>query len=177
MSEKLVFTPNEDDLRAAYGLHVRWLSFRRMILFLIFGIAMGDVFTPLDGFGGMSHDISMIAATMLWIGFAALVHMIIFRNWSIPRYAKKIYKQQKDLRLEITTWWDVEKFYSNNAQTQSHFAFADIVKWRSDDKIFLIYHSDQLFNFLPTRIFKHPSDQAELIRRLQEAGVPGEAKS
>lgn len=177
MNEKLIFTPSEEDLRAAYGLHMKQLGFKRIGYFLLFGLAIGIALAAFDGFDHVPQALGLIAGMTLWAGLLALIMTILFPIWWVPRLARKIYKQQKDLRLETTTWWDDEKLYSGNAQGHAHLNFADMAKWRTDDKIILLYRSDQLFNFLPVRIFKDPAHKDGLIRRLRDAGVPGEEKS
>lgn len=177
MSEKFTFTLTEDDLRAAYALSVKRPAVEWIGSVLLIGILTGIAITAMDPCNDVNHTIKVIGEMILLIGFIMLIIGIILRIWWIPRFARKIYRQQKELHLETTIWWDDEKLYSSNAQTQRQFAFADIEKWRSDEKFLLIYPSDHQFDFLPTRIFNHPSDRAELIRRLQDAGVPGKAQS
>jgi len=177
MTEKLVFTPSEEDLRAAYSLHMKQQGFKRIGYFLLFALAIGIAMAAFDGFEHGPRALGLIAGMTIWGGVVALIMTILVPIWWVPRLAKKIYRQQKDLRLETTTWWDDEKLYSSSEQGHSNLTFADMVKWRADDNIVLLYRSDQLFNFLPARIFKDPAHQDGLIRRLNDAGVSGEKKS
>ncbi|MEP3224447.1 MAG: YcxB family protein [Parasphingorhabdus sp.] len=174
MTEKLTFTPNEDDLRAAYGLHLTQMGWKRLGYLLAFGFFIGFAMAAYDGFENINAAIGLIAGMTIWAGIVALVMRILLPIWWVPRLAKKIYKQQKDLRLETTSWWGDEKLHSTNAQGEAHLNFADMVKWRADDKVILLYRSDHMFNFLPARIFVDSSHRDGLIRRLQDAGVPGE---
>lgn len=177
MIEKLIFTPSEEDLRAAYALHMKQMGWKRLGYFLLFGLFVGIVMAALGGFDNMNQALGLIVGMTIWAGIVALVMSILIPIWWVPRHSKKTYKQQKDLRLETTTWWDDEKLYSGNKQGHAHLTFADMVKWRANDKIILLYRSDQLFNFLPTRVFNDPAHKDGLIRRLQDAGVPGDEKS
>ena len=114
---------------------------------------------------------------MLWaIVVVAIIQFLVPRYW-VPRLARKTYMQQKDLRLETTTWWDDEKLYSSNQQTKAHLEFADMVKWAANDDTLLIYRSDHLFNFIPSRVFRNKVEIDALIRRLNDAGVTGERKT
>lgn len=176
MTDKLIFTPREEDLRAAYGLHVKQAGWKRVGYLIIFGIIVGIALAALEGFDDNTKTIGMIAGMALWAGIVALLIKILIPIWWIPRLAKKIYTQQKDLRLETTTWWDDEKLYSGNEQGHSNLTFADMVKWRADDKVILLYRSDHLFNFLPAHVFHDTAHRDGLIRRLEDAGVPGETK-
>ncbi|WP_108809894.1 YcxB family protein [Sphingorhabdus sp. Alg231-15] len=177
MTEKIIFTPTEDDLRAAYGLHLKQMGWKRFAYLLLFGLAIGIAMAAYDGFDDMTKAIGLVAGMTLWAGIVALVMSVLVPTWWVPRLSKKIYNQQKDLRLETTSWWDDEKLHSSNEQGHAHLTFADMIKWRADDKIVLLYRSDHLFNFLPARIFKDDAHKNGLIRRLQDAGVPGEEQT
>ncbi|WP_422343918.1 YcxB family protein [Parasphingorhabdus sp.] len=177
MTQKLVFTPTEEDLRFAYALHMKQMSWKRIGYFVLFGLTLGVVMAGFNGFDDVQQAIGLIIGMTIWAGAVALIMTLLLPIWWVPRYSRKIYKQQKDLHLETTTWWDDEKLYSGNAQGHAHLTFADMVKWRADDNIVLLYRSDQLFNFLPARIFSDAAHKNGLIRRLEDAGVPGETKS
>ncbi|GAA0481320.1 hypothetical protein GCM10009096_24320 [Parasphingorhabdus litoris] len=177
MTEKLVFTPTEEDLRSAYGLHMKQLGLKRILYLLLFGLTIGVILAAFDGFDDLPKALGLIVSMSIWAGIVAAIITIMIPVWWVPRLAKKIYKQQKDLHLETTSWWDDEKLYSQNAQGQAQLTFGDMVKWRADDKIILLYRSDHMFNFLPARIFKDEAHRNGLIRRLQDADLPGEDNS
>ncbi len=177
MTEKLVFTPNEEDLRAAYNLHMKQITVKRFGYFLLFGALVGLIISALDGFDNLNMAIGLIAGMTLWAGIVAGLFTVLLPVWWVPRLSKKIYKQQKDLRLETTSWWDDEKLYSSNAQGHANLTFSDMVKWRADENVILLYRSDHMFNFLPSRIFSDEAHRGGLIRRLQNAGVPGEERT
>lgn len=177
MIEKLIFTPSEEDLRAAYGLHINQMTGKRFGYFVLFGAFVGIAIAATDGFDNMPRVIGLIAGMTLWAGVVAGLFTLLMPIWWVPRLSKKIYKQQKDLRLETTSWWDDHKLHSSNEQGHANLNFSDMVKWRADEKVVLLYRSDQMFNFLPARIFKDEAHRGGLIRRLQDAGVPGEDKA
>ncbi len=177
MTEKIIFTPTEEDLRAAYGLHLKQMGGKRLGYLLLFGLSIGLAMAAYDGFENLPTALGLIVGMTIWAGIVALAITILIPIWWVPRLSRKIYKQQKDLRLETTSWWDDDKLYSGNEQGHANLTFADMVKWRADDKIVLLYRSDHMFNFLPARIFKDEVHRNGLIRRLQDAGVPGEEQS
>ena len=173
---KLKFTPTEDDLHAAYRLHIQRVGWKRHAYFILFGAIVGIILAAFDGFENSGQAIGLIGAMMLWAAVVATLMQFLIPIFWIPRLAKKIYKQQKDLRLETETWWDDDKIHSRNAQGHSYFEFTDMVKWRADAAVILLYRSDHLFNFIPTRIFEDSTLDDALIRRLQDAGITGERK-
>lgn len=175
--EKIVFTPSEEDLLGAYSLHIKRYSGKRLIWMLIIGAVIGFALAAIDGFEDPFVSIITILSMIVWAAIVvAIIQFMIPRYW-VPRLARKTYAQQKDLRLETTTWWDDEKLYSSNEQTKAHFEFVDMVKWLANDDTLLIYRSDHLFNFLPTRVFRNNAEMDALIRRLQDAGITGERKT
>lgn len=175
--EKIVFTPSEQDLLSAYRLHLQRFNAKRLVWMIVFGAAIGIAMAAIDGFSDPFTSVVLILSMMLWaIIVVALIQFLIPRYW-VPRLARKTYSQQKDLRLETTTWWDDEKLYSSNQQTKAHLEFADMVKWTANDDTLLIYRSDHLFNFIPSRVFRNKAEIDALIRRLIDAGVTGERKT
>ena len=176
MTAKLIFTPTVDDLKAAYALHLKQAGWKRTGYFIAFGAVMGAVIVAINGFEGPVQALPTVGAMIIWAALVAgLLQFLLPIVW-VPRFAKKIHKQQKNLRLETETWWDDEKLHSKNAQGTAFLEFADMIKWRADDNILLFYQSDNLFNFLPIRAFKDKSLLDGLIRRLQDAGIAGERK-
>ncbi len=175
--EKIVFTPSEQDLMSAYGLHIGRYSGKRLIWMLAIGLMIGVGLAVMDGFSDPFASIITILSMVIWAAIVvAIIQFLIPRYW-VPRLARKTYAQQKDLRLETTTWWDDEKLFSSNEQTKAHFEFVDMVKWLANDDTLLIYRSDHLFNFLPVRVFRNNAELDALIRRLQDAGITGERKT
>ena len=174
---KIFFTPSEEDLLAAYNLHIRRYSGKRMMWMLVIGAIIGLTLAAMEGFDDPMVSFVTILSMIIWAAIVvAIIQIMIPRYW-IPRLARKTYAQQKDLRLETNTWWDDEKLYSSNKQANAHFEFVDMVKWIANEDTLLIYRSDHLFNFLPARIFRNKAEMDALIRRLQDAGVTGERKS
>lgn len=175
--EKIVFTPLEQDLLSAYRLHMQRFSGKRLFWMIAFGALIGIGLAALDGFADLFSSSILVLSMVIWaLVVVAIIQFLVPRYW-VPRLARKTYRQQKDLRLETTTWWDDEKLHSSNEQTKSFMEFADMVKWSANDDMLLIYRSDHLFNFLPVRVFRNTAEMDALIRRLQDAGVTGERKT
>ncbi|GAB5488398.1 MAG: hypothetical protein Pars2KO_19680 [Parasphingorhabdus sp.] len=173
--EKISFTPSEQDLLAAYRLHMLGTSRKRSVWMIVFGAVVGIGMAGMEGFSDIYTSAILVFSMVLWAAIiVGIIKFLLPRYW-VPRLAKKTYLQQKDLRLETITWWDDQKLYSSNEQTNAHFEFVDMVKWVANDDTLLIYRSDHLFNFLPSRIFENKLEMEALIRRLQDAGVIGES--
>ena len=175
--EKIIFTPSEQDLLNAYRLHIQRFNAKRLAWMIVFGAAIGIAMAAIDDFSDPYTSTILILSMILWaILVVAIIQFLVPRYW-VPRLARKTYIQQKDLRLETTTWWDDAKLYSSNQQTKAHLEFSDMVKWAANDDTLLIYRSDHLFNFIPSRVFRNKAEIDALIRRLNDAGVTGERKT
>jgi YcxB-like protein len=88
----------------------------------------------------------------------ALFTKTVYRWLFLPRRSAKLFQQQKSLRHEITYTWDAQNLRVENERGQGTIPWADYLKWRENERLFLLYQSDVLFNVLPKRIFAHGSD-------------------
>ena len=176
MMEKLVFTPTEDDLRSAYKMHFRRPRGMQLVAMIATGLAISVVLSAMDGFSDGSKALNLMIVMIIWATLITAIIFLVIQLWWIPRLSKKLFSQQKDLHLQTEIWWDDDKFYSKNEQGEAHLRFADLVKWQANEKVILLYRSDQLFNFLPVRIFRSYAHADGIIRKLQNARVPGERK-
>ena len=96
--EKLIFTPSEDDLRHAYTLHVKQAKWKRAFLLIGFATCVGIVLASLDGFDDMDETTGLIVGMALWGAALAVILQILLPRFWIPRYSRKIYKQQKETK-------------------------------------------------------------------------------
>ena len=170
--DKFVFTPTQQDLLNAYKLHYLASAKKKIILIGGFGLLVGIALAAVDGFQSPEKTFVYIVTMVLWAGIVGLIASFLIRIWWIPHHTRKTFKQHRELLLETETWWDDQKLYSSNAQSQATLIFSDLVKWSASDKVILLYRTDHLFNFLPARVFRGQGEIAALKRRLENANVP-----
>lgn len=80
----------------------------------------------------------------------------LYRYVILPNRIKKIYAQQKELHspfeIEFTdTAMIFSNEFGNATRPWNHFT-----KWKENNELILLYHSDVIYNTLPKRIFTDP---------------------
>lgn len=107
---------------------------------------------------------------VVWVfGGAAVggvVGRLIARTLLLPRRARRIYAQQKGLHGQIEYTWDAEAFSVKTERGQARTPWRDYVKYRESETLFLLYHSDIMFNMVPKRLFVDPAQAKEFRSHL-----------
>ena len=96
-------------------------------------------------------------------------------RWRVPVAARRIYRQQRGLRQEVTLAWTREELAIQTALGQARLPWADYIRWREDRNIVLLFQSDAIFQMLPKRVLS-PAALGELRACAEAAGVPGAAR-
>lgn len=155
MSGSLVLTLTEDDYVAAQRLHF-WSttlsakSLRR--LFLIWAatvalLAIAFQFTS-DRTANRPDSFAVMAVVLAVLLVAAnIAPQLLIAG----RRVRHVFRQQKSLQREIEFTWSQEGLTARDAQSRSHTPWRDYVRWRQGEAVFLFYHSDQLYQFIPRR--------------------------
>ncbi len=88
----------------------------------------------------------------------AFAYLILWFFVYLPYKAHKVYKQQKTLqalyKIEVVS--DGLKYSSDIGN--SHLTWDYFPKWKENKNLFLLYHSDVLFQMIPKRFFKTDND-------------------
>lgn len=71
----------------------------------------------------------------------------------IPYKAKKIFKQQKSLQIPFVVVVSNEGLHFSNEMGEVKIPWDNFLKWKENKNLFLVYHSDVLFQMLPKRLF------------------------
>lgn len=163
---------SEADLLAAYRAHYP--------LFPKVRIAVGALFVLLFGVGialldkpGDAQFAAVFAGTLLLLMAILLVAIqLVMRLWWMPRYSRRIYAQQVDLRTAFTISWDEERLSTVSAIGSGITAWRDFHRWLRTNDLLLIYRSDALFHIVPLRDSEAQRAADTIVARLEEAGVP-----
>lgn len=75
------------------------------------------------------------------------------RRFILPRRARKLFAQQKNLQRPLRFGWDEQGLAWVNESGSGKTAWSDYLKWRENDRVFLLYLSDAMFQMLPKRAF------------------------
>jgi hypothetical protein len=155
------------DYLKALQLHTAPLTLTRVLVVgavSIFGvIGFAFLFTP--------KSMSFVYIYVI-VMFASGAYLVV-RNMGLPKRAKQIFEQQKDLHLPYEVEITETALVSTNQLGHAEQPWSTFVKWRENDDVLLLYHSDVLFSTLPKRIFN--TEQIEAVKAYLKANqVPGE---
>lgn len=80
------------------------------------------------------------------------------------RMLARSFAQHAALRSPLEYWWDEVGIGARNAMGQSQRPWASYVRVREDERAFLLYQTDELFEMVPKAWFTSP-EQLEQFRR------------
>ena len=94
----------------------------------------------------------------LFAGAGAFIGEYVVANLYLPRKVAKLHAQQKDLAGQFTYSWDDKHIQAQSNTGSSKRPWSHYAKVREDAHVFLLYHSDNMFEMLPKSWF--PSSEA-----------------
>jgi uncharacterized membrane protein YciS (DUF1049 family) len=171
VSNEVTFTPTEAMLGRAFNLHYKGYGKKQLITYFSIGLTLGVAIAAVDGFNDIYKSIFTIAVMIAWMLFILLLIKVIVRFWWMPRYTKRIYAQQNDLRQTTTTIWDEDSFKSHSETATVVTPWANFYQWRRGDGILLLNRSEAMFNFFPTTGEEFSQAADAIQNHLVAAGV------
>jgi hypothetical protein len=171
MSGSVTFTPTELDVRSAYQLGTQRVSVKRLGYFLLFAAFVGLAVALLTGSTDLKEIATVVGAMLVWAVVATCLILIAVRFLWLPRYVRRVYAQQRDLREEIIVEWDNSHFSAHAASGHTKLKWTDFYRWQRSNDVILLYRSEALFNFLPTHDPKFRVAADEMEQLLVAAGV------
>lgn len=151
MNRKIDLQLGVDDLIAAYRANFASVSRRRAA---IIPIAAALYTAGLVWMEGGASLITIFVIFILMIGamyLGILLFRYLIRRFGIPRFAKRIYAQQADLRIPFQWEWDDDNFFAHSESGNSRYPWNSFHKWHRTSGMLLLYRSEVLFHFLPLR--------------------------
>ncbi|WP_198173698.1 YcxB family protein [Lysobacter soli] len=67
----------------------------------------------------------------------------------VPFKVRRLHRQTKAFTHSFVYEWDDEGVRASSSQGEARRAWTDYLKYREDDRTFLLYHSDNMFEMLP----------------------------
>ncbi len=83
-----------------------------------------------------------------------------------------MYRQLKDLSSPFTYTWNAEFLEAQGKSGHAKREWRNYVKFKEDEKLFLLYHADNIFEMLPKGWFQ---DQAQVADFRLHAGKAGKS--
>ncbi|HEX7634417.1 MAG TPA: YcxB family protein [Noviherbaspirillum sp.] len=102
-----------------------------------------------------SRQLGVIA---LFAGAGAFIGEYLVAYVYLPRKVQKLHTQQKDLAGQFTYSWDAQHIEAQSNTGSARRPWNHYAKVKEDEHVFLLYHSDNMFEMLPKSWF--PSSEA-----------------
>lgn len=149
-------TISAGEFLAAQRLHLQPMV-RRQLLVLAILVVVGLLTI---GVGYFFPGIVIFGA-----GAGGFIGHFVLHKWSLPRRHLRLFNQQVSLRDRFTYSWDAEHVSVVTDSGQAKRPWVIYVKSKDNDQVFLLYHSDIMFEVIPKPWF-HSLEQIEAFRRL-----------
>jgi hypothetical protein len=143
---QIVINITEQDYLRAQWLHHNLNAWR------IGGVIV--LVSLIAAFAHVAANVSVSVSAGGAIGYMAwylLSYFVILRS-----RCEKLYGQQRTLHIPTEVVWSNETIEFINANSSSVLKWSDYVRHKENDKLFLLYQSDALFNMIPKSAFVSP---------------------
>ena len=163
MNSLLPIQLDEADYLTAQALHSK-LSRNWIAIFWLAMLALAAVTVWVLTYGReslSSGEMAGLVGGTLGGLIGGVVGGLVVRYFYVPWKHKRIFRQQTSLHLPFRFSWSNEEIVSENERGSIKTKWSEIVKWKENDQLFLLYISDVMFLIFPKRAFP---DQHELSR-------------
>jgi YcxB-like protein len=162
-----------DDLVAANFVASRWTRWRWLGIGLIFVawlvIGTSELLSGDEPFSGDALFYFALIPLMM-------LGLVLSRYWYVPRHSRRTFAQTKSLQRPFRWAWNEEQLSCTSDLANAIVPWADLVKWREGDDVFLLYPSNVMFYIFPKRAFQDVA-AIDAFRALLKAKVAATAKS
>ncbi|KVT84624.1 hypothetical protein WK58_29630 [Burkholderia ubonensis] len=155
MSDTVIaFQPTLEDLVLAYRLNLR-RRYNWKYLLKTFAIVLAVYVLFSLGVAWIANRTLPELRVVWWIvGIAALVTIgwPLLANLLLPRVARKVYVQQKNLHQPYTVTCRSDCLVVETPTSREEIRYADLVHWSEDRHVILYYQSVLMLRFIPKRL-------------------------
>ena len=103
-------------------------------------------------------------------GIGGVIGELVISSLYLPWKIRRLHVQQKDLASPFTYTWDSEFLEAKGVSGQSKRQWSNYAKCKENEKLFLLYHSDVLFEVFPKNWFQDQTKIAEFRSLANRAG-------
>jgi hypothetical protein len=156
MAGEVEFTPSEDDYATANREWYRRQLRRGWAKFLIVAGAGGAAVGAILGLVDEGPDPLGIAASAFTYALIPLVVGPVvygFCYLAVPRRARRLYRQNKNLQRPMRYAWSEEGLSYASSTGTGKVAWTDLHRWSEGGSSFLFLLTDAMFHFIPKRAF------------------------
>jgi hypothetical protein len=135
---------SSNDYLAALRLHRQRVVTRQLLVLAVLA-ATGAI--------AIALGYMLVGFILIGAGVGGLIGELVQSKLILPRRADKIYNQQVSLRATYTYSWDNEVLSVSSETGQARRPWSDYIKFLENDQLFLLYHSDIMFEIFPKSWF------------------------
>jgi hypothetical protein len=150
------------DLKAAQDLHARTSKFARWMIIILVGVLALFIITGAVFALKNSMSWTFLTFPVLILGFLAL-----YRYWLRPYQIKRVYTQHKELASPFEMELTEDGYNIKNDYGAGKIPWGDFAKWKEDQKIILLYRTDNMFNMVPKRLLADETQAQYVIEQLK----------
>ena len=161
----------ESDIVAAMWLHLR--PGRVLAILLLAMLALVVCLTAFSFWTYYRHDIDP-GDPSPWDampGYGVVLALLVVLILSVRWRARRAFRQSKLLRDPADIEWDGSRLTFRSDAARSAIPWGDYVKWKENDRLYLIYMSDQQYHVIPKRIFGTPEVERSFRQHLGKIGA------
>ena len=103
-------------------------------------------------------------------GVGGVIGELVMSLFYLPRKVRRLHHQQKDLASPFTYTWDSEFLEAKGTSGQSKRQWSNYARCKENEKLFLLYHSDAIFEMFPKAWFQDQVKIAEFRNLANGAG-------
>ena len=103
-------------------------------------------------------------------GLGGLIGEFVMSRVYLPWKVRRLHAQQKDLASPFTYTWNSSVLEAQGISGQSKPEWGNYAKCKEDEKIFLLYHADNLFEMFPKTWFRDQDQMREFRELANRAG-------
>ena len=150
------------DFLSAQRLHRKPSKKIRVVYFVLFSFSViaGSISLWLHHF--------VLGSAFLGAAIGGVIGESAVRYLYVPWWARRIYRQQKNLHESFKYWWDIEQLSGESKSGRGQRPWKHYTKWKENEDVFLVYHSDVLFEMVPKKWFKEPNQLNNFREHLQK---------
>ena len=164
--ERLSFTISEADFLRAQALHHRPHPWVQGAQRLAGGLLLLAVLISLwPAMRGDPGPLLYSGLSMLGVGL-----LLYLQKVHLPAVSRRVYHQQKALQQPFTVELDAMQSRWSSPAGQVSYPWRDFYRWKEDEALFLLYHTESFFQMLPKRSLSGPEGVERLRGYLD--GVP-----
>lgn len=109
-------------------------------------------------------------SVLIGAGVGGMIGAFVQSRLTLPRNVAKIHRQQASLRAHNTYSWDKEWLSVSTEHGQARRRWSDYIKLRESAELFLLYHSDVMFEIFP-KVWFNEQEQMDEFRRFASQAV------